>query len=69
MYQNPPITSRLKSKKHSVSSIDSKLKIMSKGSITDRNVHRVNTQYEESRCQITDRLNTQYERINAQDDR
>ncbi len=42
---------------------------MPKGSITDRNIHRVNTQYEESRCQITDRLNTQYERVSVRDNR
>ncbi len=45
MLKSPPVSSRLKSKKNSASSIDAKLKIAGKGNLTDRHIQRVNTQY------------------------
>ena len=68
--KSPPVSSRLKSKKNSASSIDTKFKIVAKGNMTERNMQRVNTQYEDfERGKPQNRLNTQYEKVNNQYDR
>ncbi len=43
--KSPSQSSKILSKKHSISSIDSKIKIGNKGCLTDRNNQRVVTQY------------------------
>ena len=62
MKKSPSQSSKITSKKHSTSSIDGKLKIASKGNLTDRNFQRVNTQYYEEVRRPDERINTQYER-------